>query len=126
MKQGNNISRPSNCNCVNLQLHMLSIPKSLFSDRLRVSIMLIITFITLVASFSLKNLSISEKIFVLLLLSIRPLRFLLALQSYKNSVTYGNPCALLYTPIIPNFELAELEYLRHNTKNSDSLSAYVS
>lgn len=70
MKQGNSISSPSNCNCVNLQLHLLSIPNSLFSDRQRASIMSIIAFIALVASFSLKNLPISEKTFVLLLLGI--------------------------------------------------------
>ena len=55
MKQGNSISSPSYWNCVNLQLHLLSIPNSLFSDRLRASIMSIIAFIALVASFSLKN-----------------------------------------------------------------------
>lgn len=61
MKQGNNISSPSNCNCVNLQLHLLSLPNSRFSDSWRTSIMFIMAFIALVASFSLKNLPISEK-----------------------------------------------------------------
>lgn len=70
MKQGNNISSPSNCNCVNLQLHLLSLPNSRFSDSRRTSIMFIMAFIALVASFSLKNLPISEKMFVPLLLSI--------------------------------------------------------
>lgn len=111
MKQGNSISSPSNCNCVNLQLHLLSIPNSLFSDRLRASIMSIIAFIALVASFSLKNLPISEKTFVPLLLGIGLLYFLLVPQSYKKSVTYGNPCALFYTLSILYFELAELELL---------------
>ena len=43
--------------------------------------------------FSLKSLPISEKMFVPLSLSIEPCTFLLALQSYKISATYGNPCA---------------------------------
>ena len=64
MKQGNNKSNPSNCSCVSLQLHLLSLPKSLFSDSLRTFVMSIIAFIALVASFSLKNLPTSEKMFV--------------------------------------------------------------
>ena len=72
--------------------------------------MSIIAFIALVASFSLKNLPISEKTFVPLLLGIGLLYFLLVPQSYKKSVTYGNPCALFYTLSILYFELAELEF----------------
>jgi hypothetical protein len=94
MKQGNNISNPSTCSCVSLQLHLLSLPKSRFSDSRRALVMSIIAFIALVASFSLKNLPISEKMFVPLSMSIGFCTLLLALQSYKISATYGNPCAL--------------------------------
>ena len=70
MKQGNNNSNPSTCSCVSLQLHLLSLPKSLFSDSRRAFVISIIAFIALGESFSLKNLPISEKMFVLLLLGI--------------------------------------------------------
>ena len=73
---------------------LLSLPKRRFSDRRRAFVMSIIAFIALVASFSLKNLPISEKMFVPLSLSIGFCTLLLALQSYKISATYGNPCAL--------------------------------
>jgi len=70
MKQGNNNSSPSTCSCVSLQLHLLSLPKRRFSDSLRTFVMSIIAFIALVASFSLKNLPTSEKMFVPLWLGI--------------------------------------------------------
>jgi hypothetical protein len=41
--------------------HLLSLPKSRFSDSRRAFVVSIIAFIALVASFSLKNLPISEK-----------------------------------------------------------------
>ena len=98
MKQGNSISSPSNCNCANLQLRLLSIPSSLFSDRLRASIMSIIAFIALVASFSLKNLPISEKTFVPLLLGIRLLYFFVGtskLQKFRD--IRKSLCSFLYS-----------------------------
>ena len=70
MKQGNSNSNSNNCSCVSLQLHLLSLPKSFFSDSRRTFVVSIIAFIALVASFSLKNLPISEKMFVPLLLGI--------------------------------------------------------
>ena len=70
MKQGNNNSNPRTCSCVSLQFRLLSLPKSLFSDSRRTLVMSIIVFIALVASFSLKNLPISEKMFVSLWLGI--------------------------------------------------------
>ena len=103
MKQGNNISNPSTCSCVSLQLHLLSLPKSLFSDSRRAFVVSIIAFIALVASFFLKNLPISEKMFVPLSLSIGLCTLYLALQSYKISATYGNPCALFCDLISTNF-----------------------
>ncbi|QVJ81723.1 MULTISPECIES: hypothetical protein [Prevotellaceae] len=103
MKQGNNINSPSTCSCVSLQLHLLSLLKSRFSDSRRAFVMSIIAFIALVASFSLKNLPISEKMFVPLSLSMGFCTLLLALQSYKISATYGNPCALFGDLISTNF-----------------------
>lgn len=110
MKQGNNINSPSTCSCVSLQLHLLSLPKRRFSDSRRAFVMSIIAFIALVASFSLKNLPISEKMFVPLSLSMGSCTLLLALQSYKFSATYGNPCALFCDLISTNFQHAKLEY----------------
>ena len=60
MKQGNNSNSCNRCDCEYLQLHLLSSPKSLFSERFNIRVMSIIWFIALVASFSLKYLPISE------------------------------------------------------------------
>ena len=70
MKQGNNNNNCSTCNCEYLQLHLLSSPKSLFSEKFNVRVMSIIWFIALVASFSLKYLPISEIKFVPLLMGM--------------------------------------------------------
>ena len=70
MKQGNNSNSCSTYNCEYLQLHLLSSPKSLFSERFNVRVMSIIVFIALVASFSLKYLPISEIKFVPLLIGM--------------------------------------------------------
>lgn len=60
MKHGNNNNSCSTCSCEYLQLHLLSDPNSLFSERFNIRVMSIIWFIALVASFSLKYLPISE------------------------------------------------------------------
>ena len=71
--------------------------------------MSIIAFIALVASFSLKNLPISEKMFVPLSLGIGICTLYLALQRYKFSATYGNPWALFCDFISTNFYMRNLK-----------------
>ena len=83
MKQGNNNNNCSTCNCEYLQLHLLSSPKSLFSEKFNVRVISIILLIALVASFSLKYLPISEIKFVPLLYG-SVCNLFCSLQIYKN------------------------------------------
>ena len=84
MKQGNSNRIISTCSCVSLQLHLLSAPKSLFSERQSTPVMSIIVFIALAASFSLKNLPISEKKFLPLFAGIGLGTFLFRHQKVLN------------------------------------------
>ena len=86
-----------------LQLCQLAVasalnPEQPFSDRLRASIMAIIAFIALVASFSLKNLPISEKTFVPLSLGIRLLYFFVGTSKLQKFCDIRKSlCSFLYS-----------------------------
>ena len=88
MKQGNNNNSCSTCNCEYLQLHLLSAPKSLFSEKFNVRIIFIILFIALVASFSLKYLPISEIKFVPLLMGMEVLVICFAHYKFTKILPY--------------------------------------
>lgn len=96
MKQGNNNKSCSTCNCEYLQLHLLSSPKSLFSEKFNVRVISIILFIPLVALLFLKYLSISEIKLVPLLISIGFLNLVICFVVITNVTRFCHMGKTLY------------------------------